>query len=170
MLLCLQETNGAFGPRVSKEIQELATFHNNIVITCTKSGRMDKQKMRHWVDTCLAPHVNGKSLLFLDSWDGLQDPSIFESNNCERGKIPPNITSQLQPLGKYFFRQYNVLRKELSDRIRIDGLAIELHNRVNVIKLHSIIHNQLRSPKFTNMIRFAWVDCGYEHQQSHEFQ
>jgi Tc5 transposase C-terminal domain len=27
--------------------------------------------------------------------------------------------------------------------------------------MHALIHNQLCSPKFANMIRFAWGDSGY---------
>ena len=166
MLLCLQEASGSFGPRVIEEIKELEAIHRNVHITCSKSGKMDKQLMRNWVENCLAPHVEEKCLLLLDSWDGQKDPSIFESvnENCDRALIPPNTTSLLQPLDRYFFRQYKILR-----RIQLDDLHIDLHSRKNIVKLHSLIHNQLCSSKFTGMIRFAWINCGYESQANYQF-
>lgn len=172
MLICLQEPNGHFGPRVTKEVQALESVHTNLYITCTKSGKMDKSQMRNWVEKCLAPNIESKSLLLLDAWDGQQDAAIFSTVEkiCERAQIPPSTTSMLQPLDRYFFRQYKILRKKISERIQLDELGIDLHSRSNIVKMHSIIHNQLCSSKFEKMIRFAWIDCGYDNQPNYHFE
>ncbi len=55
------------------------------------------------------------------------------------------------------------------DRVAIDQLTIDLRLRNNILKLHSIIHNQLSSNRFTSMIKYAWHSCGYIKQDPGQF-
>jgi hypothetical protein len=54
LLICLQETGGSFGPRVWEGL----TIPDNIFLTCSKSGKLDKRIMKRWVDECVAPVCN----------------------------------------------------------------------------------------------------------------
>ena len=46
LLICLQETGGRFGPRVWEGL----VIPDNIFITCSKSGKLDKRIMKRWVE------------------------------------------------------------------------------------------------------------------------
>ncbi len=52
----------------------------------------------------------------------------------------------------------------------IDQLPIDLRSRDSILKLHSLIHNQLSSKRFIPMIRYAWYTCGYAVQDPGRFK
>ena len=59
----------------------------------------------------LHPSVSDDCLLLLDTWSGQTDPEIynqiFNGNiKCEHLQIPPETTGDIQPLDRYFFRQW----------------------------------------------------------------
>ena len=172
LFLCLQEKDGRFGPRVLESVDQMAITYPNIYVTCTKSGKLDKSKMREWVHSCLNPNIEEKCLLLLDAWSGQKDCGIYEEvkDLCTRLEIPPKTTEYIQPLDRYFFRQYKIMRKKIAERLQLDDLPYDLHKRENIIKLHSLIHDQLSSTKFVDMIKFAWSDCGYMDKSSQKFQ
>ena len=126
--------------------------------------------MKEWAQSCLAPNIQHNCLLLLDAWSGHKDDDIFQGLNCIKMDIPPKTTSLVQPLDRYFFRQYKIVRKKISERIMLDSMPIDLGMRDNIIKMHALIHNQLCSPRFKPMIRFAWKDCGYDDQPKEHFQ
>ena len=53
------------------------------------------------------------------------------------------------------------LAKRLYNRVALDQLNVILHERNTLIKLVSLIHNQLSAPVFENMILYSWYACGY---------
>ena len=65
MLIGLQEAADSFGPRASSKIEELSREYPNVFITCSKSGKLDKAKMKMWVEYCLQPNIKHKCLLLL---------------------------------------------------------------------------------------------------------
>ena len=66
MLLCLQETTGnEFGPQVAVQVTQ--NTPDNLVIVCSKSGKLTKEHVRTWLNNCLSPHIDQKSLLLTDS-------------------------------------------------------------------------------------------------------
>lgn len=67
----------------------------------------------------------------------------------------------IQPLDVYFNRQYKVIARKLYDYVRLHDLDINLANRNNIIKMNSLIYNQLSSKLFNPMIRYAWYQSGY---------
>jgi len=170
--LCLQEKDGIFGPKVQAQVDQLAITYPNVYVTCSKSGKLDKKKMKEWVTGCLNPNIETKCLLLLDAWTGQRDSQIYEEikDLCTRLEIPPKTTEYIQPLDRYFFRQYKILRKKIWERLQLDGLSDQFHRRENIVKLHSIIHDQLSSPRFEKMIRFAWSDCGYTGKSTERFE
>lgn len=110
--LCLQEPNGKMGETVKKRLFQ----PSNVVITCSKSGKLTSSLVRYWCDTCLAPSVHKKCLLLSDSYSGQNDPKIYEdikSKSVERIMIPKNTTCDIQPLDRYFNRQVKILIKRI---------------------------------------------------------
>ncbi|RWS00424.1 uncharacterized protein B4U79_05620 [Dinothrombium tinctorium] len=157
--ICLQESGGTFGPRVSQNL-----FNpGNCVINCSNSGKMTKQLVRHWGEQCLKPVCEENSLLLLDSWTGQSDNNLFNFDNVvvEIGRIPPKTTPLIQPLDVYFFRQWKIFVRKIYDRVALDKLDYDLKNRNSVIRIHCLIHNQLKAPVFQKMIQYAWFKSGY---------
>ncbi len=162
LFICLQESGGKFGPRVQQNMFQCP----NVVVYCSKSGKMTKELVREWCEESLIPAISSKSLLLLDSWSGHSDTenicSLFSQDKpCEILKIPPKTTSLIQPLDVYFFRQWKLFARKIYERVSLDRLEINLKDRNNIIKMHSLIHNQLSSPRFYTMIKYSWFKSGY---------
>jgi hypothetical protein len=171
VFVCLQEPTGKLGPRVLKSIYKASNIH----ITCSKSGKLTKSHIQYWAEEVLKPSVEENFLLLLDSWSGQTDCSIFDEIfdddiECEHLQIPPKTTSHIQPCDKYFFRQWKYLYQRCFDRVAIDQLPIDLRTRDSILKLQSLIHNQLSSKRFIPMIRYAWFSCGYAVQDPGQFE
>ena len=49
--------------------------------------------------------------------------------------------------------------KRLYNHVVLDEIPINLYERNNIIKLVSLVHNQLIAPVFNKMIRFARIAC-----------
>lgn len=47
VFLCLQEVTGKFGPRIQNVVDELANLYKNLVITCSKSGKLSTNLYIH---------------------------------------------------------------------------------------------------------------------------
>ncbi|KYN10456.1 hypothetical protein ALC57_17407, partial [Trachymyrmex cornetzi] len=57
----------------------------------------------------------------------------------------------------------------LSDIILIYNYDVNLHLRNNIIKIQSLIHNQLSSPRFINLFKYSWYKSGYLQEKPPEF-
>ena len=55
LLICLQERNDQFGPRVGPSIRDMESRFNNILVVASKSDKMTQVLMREWIDRVLAP-------------------------------------------------------------------------------------------------------------------
>ena len=67
----------------------------------------------------------------------------------------------IQPLDVYFNRQYKLITRKMYDYVRLYGIEINLSQRNNIIRMNSLIYNQLSSKLFTRMIQYAWFQSGY---------
>ena len=110
--------------------------------------------------------VSDDCLLLLDSWAGQTDPHIYnqlfnENIKCEQLQIPPKTTGDIQPLDRYFFRQWKYIKQKICDRLAIDEIDIDITARNNILKMHSLIHNQLTASIFSSMIKYSWYSSGY---------
>ncbi|CAF2033758.1 unnamed protein product [Rotaria magnacalcarata] len=162
VFICLQEPNGRLGPRVKPSIYSSANIH----VTCSKSGKLTKSHIQYLAEKVLRPSVSDDCLLLLDSWSGQTNPEIyskiFNGNiKCEQLQIPPKTTGVIQPLDRYFFRQWKYFKQKNCDRLAIDDINIDIAARNNVLKMHSLIHNQLTARKFISMIKYSWYSSGY---------
>ena len=166
--ICFQERNGTFGPHVRQSISQAQMRFANTYIDCSRSGKMEKRNIVNWVKHVLNKKLGPKNILIQDSFTSQNDFSLYNSN-IDNSKqiviktIPPKTTYLIQPLDVYFFRQYKLFAKKITEYIKT--MAIEsdeiLRSRDFIIKMHSIIHNQLSSPKFKPMLLYAWSKSGY---------
>jgi len=162
LYICLQEINGEFGPRV---IQDIFTA-DNLVVSCSQSGKETKSHVLDFNSRVLLECMDSDFVYFLDSWPGQKDNALFNCFNestvrCTKLVIPPKTTSLCQPLDCGFFRPLKSIVRRFYDTIANSDLAIQMHQRNNILKLHSLIHHQLFHPRFNSLIKYAWYVSGY---------
>lgn len=159
LMIVLQEKDGKFGPRVYESLLKPP----NCFITCSRSGKVELPILRNWTINCLVPYIGDQACLIVNSYSSHRDREVFQVQGKEiQVKInPPGATPILQPLDVFFFRQWKSFSKKFTDRVLLDNLPIQLHNRNNIIKLHALIHNQFSPPKFEAMIKFASKKSGF---------
>ena len=166
LYICLQEPQGTFGPQVAKKLATMCP--QNIHVEASKSGKMTKEHMKSFLHSVLGEHVGEKGLLLCDSWSGHKDYSLIE--DCFPNKditlkiLPPKTTKYCQPLDVYCFRQYKLYARRLVDFVclQIDKPQVTVHDRYFIIRLHSVIYNQLSAPRYRPMLTYAWQRSSYE--------
>ncbi|KYN22474.1 hypothetical protein ALC57_05125, partial [Trachymyrmex cornetzi] len=165
VFLCMQEPKGQFGPRVKRQVTLLSEKFGNVYVTASKSGKLTKQHFNEFVAEIMKPYCEDSDfLLILDSWGGQTDISLFNSHftdddgNCTATVevIPPHCTPFCQPCDVYFFRQVKNFIKKIQNCTEVLQSNKELSTREDAIKIHSLIHSQLSSPLFEDMIVYAW--------------
>lgn len=168
VFLCLQEANGEFGPRVQKMIDDYGRKYTNIIIKSSKSGKLTTNLYNNFLNVCLKPYVKTeKFLLLIDSWGGQTKPELYDEifldddnmPTCTIKVIPPKCTHLVQPCDVYFYRQVKNFIKRLQHCADLLEKKREINSREDCIKIHSIVHHQLSSPIFRNMIKYAWYAC-----------
>ena len=162
VFICLQERTGKLGPRVKQSIYQAS----HILVTCNQSGKLTKTHIQYWAENVLSPSVSEDCLLMLDSWSGQTDPSIFddafvENITCKQMQVPSRTTDDIQPLDRYFFRHWKYFKQKIYDRVAIDQMNIDTCSRNFILKMHSLIHNQLTAKRFSSLIKYAWCSSGY---------
>ena len=165
LYICLQEKDGKFGPRVAKEVQKDVPF--NLYIEASKSGKMEKAHMISFRDNIFKPEIQHKALILLDSWTGQtsSDAIQIESKCVTLASLPPKTTKYCQPLDVYFFRQYKLFDRRITDYLRARNTyydtSLQLASRKFIMRKHSAIYDQFCSPKFSSMLLYAWKSAGY---------
>ncbi|KAK0177103.1 hypothetical protein PV328_001182 [Microctonus aethiopoides] len=104
-----------------------------------------------WLKNVFFPNVESKSSLLIDSWTG-HCPDAVKSvkpsdKEVEVMIIPKGTTGNIQPLDVFGFRVWKNFVKHFSDSVILHGDNLNLHLRNNIIKLQSLTHNQLSSPR-----------------------
>jgi len=84
--------------------------------------------------------------------------------------IPKGTTGKIQPLDVYGFRIWKNFAKRFSDIVLLLESDINLHERNNIIKLQSLIHNQLLSPRYHNLFKYSWFKSGYTNERPEELE
>ena len=154
----LREKDKTFGPQIQREINGVVEKCKNVaVVRCTKSGKMDKEKLKEWVDL-FKDDNDGNKLLLWDSWRAQNNS--FGDALLEIKQIPEKTTKYCQPLDSLFFIQYKYLFNHIFFRLRDE--KINPKSRSTIIKSHAIVYNQMNHPKFKDLIRASWLSCGYQ--------
>jgi hypothetical protein len=107
LFLCLKEKNG----RMSENIKRNLFKTDNVIITCSQSGKLTTSLVEYWVQNVLIPALGDrKTLLLSDCWSGQRDNALYQSlKNLTRLEIPKKTTSMIQPCDVYYNRQYKYI-------------------------------------------------------------
>lgn len=170
LFIVLQEPKGFFGPVVSKRMFQA----ENIIVTTTKSGKMGKKELKQWFKEAFFPFVSENFALLLDSWTTYNVRTCIEDippgKTIELLQIPPGTTGKIQPLDKFFFRQWKAMYRRLSENIvSHKSISAKVSDRDTILQLQSFIHFQFSSPRFQNMIKYSWFATRYITERPPEF-
>lgn len=163
--VCLQESNGSFGPRIQKSVDEYSVKYKNVITTSSKSGKLTTELYKHFLTNVMMPYVQeNKFLLLIDSWGGQTNPQLYDDlyqdadglPTCTIKVIPPKCTPLVQPCDVYFYRQVKNFIKKIQNCSHLIEQGREITSREDCIKIHSIVHHQLSAPIFGDMLRYAW--------------
>jgi len=170
LYLVLKETSGSFGPRVEETLFRPA----NVFIAASKSGKLTTQHFQSWFTNVFLPATGSFSVLLLDSWSGHCPASLQEFMPKDKDvrilTIPKKTTGMIQPLDVYGFRIWKNFVRTFSDRVLLLNYDINLHLRNNIIKLQSLTHIQLSSPRFHKLFKYAWFKSGYIEERPSQFK
>jgi hypothetical protein len=109
-------------------------------------------------------------LLLTDAWGG-HSGARYSDQLREHGiqslPIPKHTTATLQPLDVTFFRQYKKFWKMISAAALHLGMVQEITSRAGVINMHSLMWDQFGSPRYRDMLLWAWrhTDPGFTHDE-----
>lgn len=160
-LLVLQESKGEFGPAVKQNLFKA----ENVYVMASKSGKLTKEHLETWAEDVYFPSTTITSTLLLDSWRGHCQDTIYKVKPKHKKlmllQIPEGATGELQPLDVYGFRMWKNFVRTFSDMVILKNEDLNLHSRNNIIKMHSLVHNQLSSPRFKDSFEYAWYAAGY---------
>ena len=161
----MQEENGSFGPRVSESM-----FHaNNLYVTCTNSGKLNRQKVQEFINSIITPNVGEKILYVIDKWSGQKNPKLYANlfvdgeNELHIKFVPEHCTDICQPLHTYLHRQLKYLTKQFySHEIKLlkENEKSQLISRNGILKMQSLIYYILSAPVFESMIKYCWLLSG----------
>ena len=171
LYMVLQEKDGKFGVGIQAKMK----IPNNICVSASKSGKLTKGHLVEWFSKVYFPNVQSETTLLIDSWTTYNDENAI--NRCKPDdktlsilRIPPKTTALIQPCDVFFFRMWKSFVRKISDRILLDDLKVNLHDRNEIMKIQSLTHNQFRSPRFKQFIKFAWFKAGYVHSRPPHFK
>ena len=131
---------------MSKEIEKQCL--PNVFEDSSVSGKMTKEHLKTFFLSVLNPHLSTKSLALCNPWSGHEDEKVLleasGGKDADLKIIPPKTTKYAQPLDVYFFRQYKIHSKRITDfiKLRSSNLQPTLHDRFFIVKLHSV-HGRL---------------------------
>jgi len=140
----------------------------NLIITWTKSGKLDKQKVELFYAKVLPRSV--AKIFFCCKIRELHQQVMYQSTNSEESfankkvqliTLPPKTTGLIQPPDLLFFRPYKAFLRRISDIIVLEMIDFRISNRNNLLKLQSFIFNQFRGDRFKNMIKHSFYMAGY---------
>ncbi len=79
------------------------------------------------------------------------------------------IRTKLQTAPKKLFLLGTLTVRRIYHRVLIDDLNIDSKTRDSIIKLQSLVHNQLCADVFVPMISYSWSTSGYYQQKYQSF-
>ena len=113
-------------------------------------------------------------MLLIDSWTG-HCPEVVRQAT-PKGKnvipmiIPKGTTEKVQPLDVYGFRIWRNYVRHFYDSVILLDYDLNLHIRNNIIKLQSLVHNQLSPPRYHSLFKYCWFKSGYVAEKPGEFE
>ena len=129
---------------------------------CKCEWEEDERTPEDLLLSVLNPPLSTNSLVLCGSWSGHKDAQVlleaFGGKDVDLKVIPPKTTKYAQPLDMYFFRQYKIYAKRITDfiKLRSSNMQPKLHDRFFIMKLHSVIYNQLSAEAYRPMLPYRW--------------
>lgn len=166
--VCLQERSGRLGPIVQEDLFPAS----NVSVTCSVSGKLTTSLYEYFLDKIVVPNVDNDFLLMIDSWPGQANALSYSERfgvngmpKCTLRIIPKKCTSICQPLDTTFHRQLKYFARAIYSEASLrysddNNPADEVTTRNNIIRLQSLLHNQMKAPIFEPMIRYSWYSAG----------
>ncbi|XP_023289600.1 uncharacterized protein LOC111674285, partial [Orussus abietinus] len=149
----LKEASGQFGQVVEKTLFR----PQNIFPLASKSDKLTSEHFKTWLKDVLYPNIGQQSVLLLDSWSEHCSDTIEKTKPADKNivamMIPKGTTGRIQPLDVYGFRVWKNFVRRFSDIVLLHNYDVILHLRNNIIKLQSLVHNQLSSPRYKSMFQ-----------------
>lgn len=113
--------------------------------------------------------TNTEPILLVDAYGGHKNATFqkkADELNIDIHIMPKSTTRFCQPLDIYFFRQYKIIVRRIVNSARdrfLDKVhAVKPKDRLFIIKMHSIVYNQLQAPIYRPMLLYAWRKPGYD--------
>ncbi|CAF1504101.1 unnamed protein product, partial [Rotaria sordida] len=125
LFLCLKEPAGYLSENVRGRLFKAP----NIVVSCSKSGKLTTDLVKFWRDNVLLPSIaSHHTLLISDCWPGQSNiTGIYDNiNKLYRLELPKHTTTQIQPLDLFYNNQHKYIARRMFDRVLLDGLDINL--------------------------------------------
>ena len=120
------------------------------------------------------PKVGPTSVLLIDSWTGHCPEVVRQATPAGKNVIPMIIpkgtAGNVQPLDVYGLRIWKNYVRHFSDSVILLDYDLNLHIRNNIIKLQSLVHNQLSSPRYHSLFKYSWFESGYDAEKLGEFE
>ena len=113
-------------------------------------------------------------MFLIDSWTGHCPEVVLQATPAVKNVIPMVIpkgtTGKVQPLDVYGFRIWKNYVRHFSDSVILLNYYLNLHTRNNIIKLQSLVHNQLFSPRYHSLFEYSWFKSAYVAEKPGEFE
>ncbi|KAJ4436178.1 hypothetical protein ANN_18808 [Periplaneta americana] len=167
ILCCLVEKTSIYK---NKEADLGKPSPKYIIVEVNANGKMSKAHLRTFFSNVLSENIsaNQKCTLLCDSLTAHKDTTLinesFQGKDIECMIIPPQKeTKYIQPLDIYFLRQHKIYARRITDYTRTlaENPELKSGNRVFIMKMRSVIHNQLSAPVYRSMLQYSWQSAGY---------
>lgn len=127
---------------------------------------MTKESLGKFLENCVNAEIGNDALLIVDSWTSFKSHDYIQEHLGSEHEvtimnIPPKCTPICQPLDVYFNRMWKSYARNVTEHAILHCTEDVLSKRDNVIKLHSLIHEQFMAPRFKTFIQYAWHAAGY---------
>ena len=135
---------------------------------------MSKSHIRSFLENVYFPTTGDSSVLIIDALTQYVDKDNIPAGNPEGKKLtlkttPAGTTGLCQPEDVFFFRPWKEFVRKVKDAALAHTEFIPMYTRDNRLKLQSVVHHQFSSPKFTDLIRYAWYKPGYLKEKPQKF-
>ena len=113
-------------------------------------------------------------MLLIDSWTGHCPEVVRQATPAGKNFIPMIIPEgtigKVQPLDVYGFRIWKNYVRHFLDSVILLENDLNLHIRNNIIKLQSLVHNQLSSPRYHSLFKYSWFKSCCVAEKPGEFE
>jgi hypothetical protein len=184
LLVCLQERSVPLSPEIRNRLDEIEKNYGNLEVVASTSGKMSSYLINQWYDRNLiglardAVNISSRGLrsnnslgepsivVLADSWSGHSAETMNEKLNkigVRLLRIPPGTTDKIQPLDVNFNRQLKIFYNRIMEEAFYKDMMKDLTSREGILNVQSLMHDQLGSPKYREMIQWAWrnTDPGF---------